>query len=166
MRRTALAAVVMAALALAACGNDDGATVREVGGGSASGSASASASGSASHPASGSASASASAPGFGEEEADGVVRVTGREYAFTVEPAAVDGPKVFFEFTNEGEEEHELVVFSADGEELGEIHELAPGKSGKLALELEPGTYQLKCLVKEGDKTHAELGMVAELTVR
>jgi plastocyanin len=159
MRRMKLAGLVAAALlVLAACGNDDGATVREVGGGSASGLASGSASGSAS--------ASASAPGFGEKEADGVVRVSGKEYAFTVEPAAVDGPKVFFRFTNEGDEEHELVVFSPKGEELGEVHELAPGKSGTLALELAPGTYQLKCLVEKDGKTHADLGMVAELTVR
>ena len=155
MRPMKLAGLVAAALiVLAACGKDDGATVREVGGASASGSAS------------GSASASASAPGFSEKEADGVVRVSGREYAFSVEPATVSGPKVFFEFTNDGREDHELVVFSSAGEELGEVHELAPGKSGTLALELAPGTYQLKCLVEKDGRTHADLGMVAELTVR
>ncbi len=51
--RRGLAIVIVGALALAACGDDDGGSVREIGGGSASGSGSGSGSGSASGSASG-----------------------------------------------------------------------------------------------------------------
>jgi iron uptake system component EfeO len=72
--RQAAAAVLAAALLLSACGEDDGGTVRDVGGGSDSGSASASGSGSSS--ASGSASGSSSGSGSGIEDASGVAGST------------------------------------------------------------------------------------------
>ena len=44
---------------------------------------------------------------------------------------------------------------------LGEIADLAPGKTGKLALDLKPGTYVLFC----NQPGHYHDGMVARLTV-
>jgi uncharacterized cupredoxin-like copper-binding protein len=44
---------------------------------------------------------------------------------------------------------------------LGEISDLAPGKSGKLTLDLRPGTYLLFC----NEPGHYQDGMQAKLTV-
>ncbi len=104
--------------------------------------------------------------GFPESEANTVVRATLRDFAFESVPATVKGPKVYFEATNQGPTDHELVVMDEAGKELGEIEAFAKGKKSKpLALELKPGRYKVACLVKLGDKTHADLGMEAPFTV-
>lgn len=128
-------------------------------------------SGTGSASASGTGSASASGHGHGGEEADftdaeadTVVDVTFDDFAFTGLPQSVKGPKVFFRATNQGEEEHELVIVK-DDEELYELEAIAPGEEGTLAVELEPGTYRIICLVEKDGKAHEELGMVAQLTV-
>jgi len=95
-----------------------------------------------------------------------VVRVTLRDFAFEGVPPTVKGPKVYFEATNRGPTEHELVVKNEAGKELGEIPAFDKAeKPESLALELEPGRYQLACLVRLGSKTHADLGMEAFFTV-
>lgn len=157
-----MAVVALAAIiAAGACGKDDGASVREVGGatGSATGSATASATGSATGHATGSAAA------FAREEADSVLEVRATEYAFAPASAKVQGPKVFIELRNEGADEHELEVLGPDGRALGEVHETRPKATGTAALTLEPGTYGIVCRVKTGGKTHEELGMRGTLTV-
>lgn len=73
MTRSFLPVLVVGALAVAACGGDDGASVRDLGGESGSGSASASGSGSGSASAPASGSASASAPAAGGAAADPTV---------------------------------------------------------------------------------------------
>jgi hypothetical protein len=113
-------------LAPAACGDDDGAAVRESGPGASSGSASGSASASASASASGSATASgsASAPATGEcvlegatdAEADRTVDVTLIEFAIQPVPAEVPAGAVAFHASNEGSEPHELVIARWDGD--------------------------------------------------
>jgi hypothetical protein len=176
MRRLALAMLVVAGL-MAACGDGEdrpGTVVEEDGGGSVSGSASGTHTGSASGTGSGSASgthtgsASATgteAPAFKESEADTVVDVTLKDFAFDGLPRTVTGPKVFFKATNAGPADHELEILDEDGEALGEIEAMAMVRSGTLALELEPGTYTAQCLVETDGKTHAEMGMTATFTV-
>ena len=106
------------------------------------------------------------AAGFPESEATTVVKTTLRDFAFEGAPATVKGPKVYFEAVNQGPTEHELVVMDEAGKELGEIEAFDKGKdSPPLAVELGPGRYKLTCLVKLGDKTHADLGMEAPFTV-
>lgn len=64
-----------------------------------------------------------------------------------------------------GSNSHELLLEDEDGE-LGE--DLRPFKRPArqaLAVVLEPGTYTVECLVKEGSRTHAELGMRKTFTV-
>ncbi len=152
--------VVATLLVLAGCGNgeDRPGTVSEEG---PTGSASGTHSGSASGTGTGSASAThAGAPAaFGEAEADTVVEVTLQDHAFVGIPASLEGPKVFFKATNKGPSEHELEIVDSSGKPVGEIEAMPPGRSGTLALELEPGTYTAQCLVEEEGRTHAELGM-------
>ncbi len=160
----------------AACGEDEGATVRDIGspntrvGGSASGSGSGSGSASGSAPASGSASGSASeaapSPAFTEAEADTRADYNLVDYRFEG-PTEAAGPKVWFTARNTGAENHELEVLDASGEALGEIVEFAPNADADpLALELQPGTYTLQCILETADgRVHKDLGMVSTLTV-
>lgn len=126
-----LALALGASTGLAACGNDDGADVREIGdeGGSGSGSASGSASGPASGSASGveEGSASGSASGTGEqacspvgEELEGdaaeTVEIALSEYAFDPSELEVGAGVVTFAASNVGEEAHELAFLPGGGE--------------------------------------------------
>lgn len=103
---------------------------------------------------------------FSAADADSTVDVTMKDFVFIGIPAAVGGGKVFFEVSNEGPSEHELVVFKKGGDDpVGGIEPFAQGKTETLALELEPGPYTVKCLVEVGDQTHADLGMQTDFTV-
>jgi plastocyanin len=181
MRRLVLV-MVIAAGALAACGDGEdrpGTVVEEDGGGTGTGSASGTATGSASGTHTGSASgtgtgsasgtgtgsATAAAPAFEESDADTVVQVTLKDFAFEGLPRTIKGPKVFFKANNAGPEDHELEILDANGEALGEIEAMPVGRSGTLALELEPGTYTAQCLVETDGKPHTDLGMTATFTV-
>ena len=102
---------------------------------------------------------------FSRSEAATVVTATMLDYAFGGIPATVKGTKVFFEVRNDGPAQHEFLVAHADGKEAAEIEPFAAGASQTLAAELPPGDYKVRCLVQEGGKTHAELGMEATFTV-
>lgn len=150
-----------------ACGGDGedrpGQVTSEGETGSVSGTGSASASGTGSASASGHGHGGDEAD-FTEADADTVVAVTFDDFAFVGLSQTAKGPKVFFRAKNQGEEEHELVI-TKDGEELYELEAIPPGEEGTLAVELEPGTYRIICLVEKDGKTHEELGMVTQLTV-
>src|SRR3954452_16307822 len=141
----ALAAVLAVGLVAGACG----------GGSSGSGTVTSSGSG---------AGGETEKPAFAEAEATTVVDVTLQDYAFVGLPATVQGPKVFFEATIKGAGPHELEIVSADGDDVAEIPSFESGKK-TLAVELKPGTYTAQCLLKEGAKTHAQLGMKQDFTV-
>jgi hypothetical protein len=102
---------------------------------------------------------------FEEQDADTEIPVVLKDYEFAGVPDEVAGPNVLFEASVQGSNCHELEVLDADGEALGEIPSFPSTEKKELGLELEPGTYTLQCLVKEGAKTHAELGMKQTLTV-
>jgi iron uptake system component EfeO len=141
-------AAALVAVALAGC-SDDGGDTRS---GSASGSASASGVGSTDLA-------------FTADEADTHAKYDLKDYEFQG-PETVKGPKVFFEAFNKAEQDHELVVKNATGKVMGEIEGIAPGKSGKMALELPAGDYELVCELKADDgKTHEQHGMKADLVV-
>ena len=58
------------------------------------------------------------------------------------------------------------MVVDEHGKELGEIEAFQKGTDVKtLALELAPGRYEAKCLVKLGDGSHVDQGMEADFTV-
>jgi ABC-type glycerol-3-phosphate transport system substrate-binding protein len=144
--RAAAAASVALLLGLGACGSGEDRPA----GGSASGSASGTGTG-------GSATQAGQATAFPKSDANTVVTVKMRDFAFEGLPAMVKGPKVYFEATNDGPAEHEVVIVDSGGKELGEIEAFAKGAESKpLAIELNPGRYQARCLVKLGDRTHAD----------
>ena len=102
---------------------------------------------------------------FSRSEADSMVRVGMRDFAFEGISPTTKGPKVFFEASNQGPSEHELVVVDEDGKEVGEIPPFEKGATKTLAVELKPGRYSTRCVIKLGDRTHAQLGMEANFTV-
>lgn len=115
------------------------------------------------------------------EAAEGaeVVPVTGVDFAFEGIPADVPAGPVAFEFTNDGDAAHEMVIFKlgegvdldallASEEEPSEEEAqdvggtfAPPGEGGVYAnVDLDPGTYAVVCFVPgpEG-KPHYDLGM-------
>ncbi len=154
LRRTLAAATVVLMGVLGACGNGEDSP------GGASGSGSASGSDEEHHDHGG-----GGEPAFDRAGADTGVDVVLRDFAIDGLPAAVKGTKVFFSARNDGQAEHELVIVHEDGKETGAIPPFAKGGPKELAVELPPGRYRAQCLVREGARTHAELGMQADFTV-
>lgn len=105
------------------------------------------------------------APAFEEEAATTKIAVTLQDFAFVGLPGSAKGPNVLFEATVKGSNEHELVIHDAGGATVGVLQPFRSGRTKKLAAALPPGTYTVLCLVKEGQKAHADLGMRAELRV-
>ena len=179
-RRIGTAAVALGAILIAACGNgedrprgvtaedseaaghDHSASASGTGSSSASGS---SASGSASHAHEGGAPPS---PAFDQDEADQAVAVAMTEFAFAFDapdPVELRGPKLYLSITNDGEIEHELVVFDDEGREVAAMPPLDPGASAPLTVAAGPGTYRVRCLLTYGYETHATLGMERDVTI-
>ncbi|HEY3142546.1 MAG TPA: hypothetical protein VGJ86_15515 [Acidimicrobiales bacterium] len=191
---TALVGVVMAlGLTAAACGDDDGAKVRESGPGQ-----SGSASGTASGPASGSGSGSETSGseecvyvGNSTKDPTAAVQVSLKEFSLEPLPASVPAGTIQFVATNEGEEKHEVVIVRFDGaptdlptdadggvdEEqlpegalIGEIEGFNAGKTCAAGFDLAPGKYVLFCNIVEeeanGDmESHYHEGMTTTFTV-
>lgn len=148
LRRAAFL-TVLAASALVACGDGD------EGPGGATGTGT----GSATHH------GGEQSAAFGRDDATTQVRLTMRDFAFERLPDTVRGPRVFFEARNVGPSEHELVVTDDGGDALAAVHSVPKGRTRTLAAELRPGRYRARCLIKEGDRTHAELGMETRFSV-
>jgi hypothetical protein len=105
------------------------------------------------------------APAFEEADADAVLDYELVDYHFEG-PEQVEGRKIFFKAANHGTEDHELEVLDPDGEPVGEIEAMPPGQEGSAALELEPGSYTLQCILETADgKVHRDLGMQLDLEV-
>ena len=175
--------------ALAACGEDDGASVRDLGGTASSGSGSASATG-ASGTGSGTATEASCEPVGDPATAEARLEVTLSEWA--VEPAArtVPGGAVQVVAFNQGEDAHEVVVVRGDdpsslplgddgtvdedalpaGDLIGEIEAFPAGGSCNGVFELDPGSYVLFCNIRETEdgtvENHFELGMRTTIRVR
>ncbi|HEV2757373.1 MAG TPA: hypothetical protein VG318_16530 [Actinomycetota bacterium] len=180
------AALVVALLGLAGC-EDDGASVRDLGGSASSGSGSGTGSGSAS----GSGTGPFAVAGGECTEPDGApgVGVTLDEFFVTPEEDELETGPVRFLVRNMGEIAHELYVVQSasvealplDGERgvdeealrpgqlVGEIEEVPPGESCALEVDLEPGAYVLLCnIVDEGEnktRSHFIRGMRARVKV-
>lgn len=120
---------------------------------------------------------------------DAQVEVAAVEYDFEDAPDRVDAGTVAFKMSNEGQEEHEMVLFArAEGEtrsfqELVELPEeetegavrfvgaafAPPGGDGVVIADLEPGDYAMACFIPVGGSEdgppHVAEGMLAEFTV-
>lgn len=179
------AALVVALLALVAC-DDDGASVRDLGGSASSGSGSGSGSGTA-------ASGSGSEPAAECEEPEATepgLPVTLDEYTLRPdEDELTTGPTRFIA-NNAGEDVHELLVVEARSLEalpldpkgsideevleeedrlIGEVEAIPSGGSCALEVDLQPGTYVLLCNIREraddGVVNHFLQGMRARVKV-
>lgn len=184
MRRSLLAATT-AGLLMAGCGGSTP-TVTDLSSGSDA--SDASASGSTSGTGSGSSAAAAEAECSPvnedlEAEATSSVDVSLVEYAFDPSSIEVDAGVVTFATSNDGTEAHEFAVLPGGGEVplmadgapdeaaleaagAFELEAYGPGQDCNATWELDPGEYTLFCIVESPDgQTHAEQGMVGELTV-
>ena len=106
------------------------------------------------------------APAFEQADADEVLDFELLDYRFEG-PAEVEGQKIWFNAANNGTEDHELEVLDPNGDPVGEVEAMPPGAEGSAALELEPGTYTLQCILETADgEVHRDLGMEMELEVK
>jgi len=83
------------------------------------------------------------------------IKVTATEFKFVLSPATAKAGSVTFTIANKGHLPHD---FAIAGKKSAMI---APGKTGKLTVTLEAGTYPYKCTVPG----HAAAGMKGTLTV-
>lgn len=148
-KKTAAAVLILAALAFGACGDDEG-----NGNGSASPSAS--------HGHEGD-DAKTTLSTFLAAEAETTVDVDMKDFSFAM-PTEIKAGKVLFKVKNSGSQEHEFVIYQGT-KELIELHGVAAGKSGDLAVVLPAGRYTAKCLIGSGAARHDKLGMVQNFTV-
>jgi hypothetical protein len=182
-------AAVGLVVALTACGGDDGAGVRDLGGsasGSGSGSATASGTGSGTGLASGIACEPVGDPATAEDRLD----VTLNEWSVETDEEMVSAGLVQFVAFNQGDEPHELVIVRGEdpgslpvaddgtvdedavpaGAFVGEIEAFPAGTSCSGVFELKRGEYVLFCniLETEGDEaeSHFAKGMRTTISVR
>lgn len=92
---------------------------------------------------------------------------------FTVEPsvAEVAAGAIRFVATNEGTITHELVICEESCEageeaEMAEVEDVAVGEDGAFTIQLEPGEYELACLLDVDGVNHYERGMHATIEVK
>ena len=99
------------------------------------------------------------APPFARTDATTAVDVTLQDYAFVGLPDTVAGPNVHVTASIKGSNFHELLIRDAARDIVEDLRPFKRPARQALAVVLEPGTYTVECLVKEGSRTHAELGM-------
>lgn len=87
------------------------------------------------------------------------VQVGLTEFSIDMPSSASAGPTLF-QVTNQGSAVHSLEV-EGQGVEKVLDRRLQPGESGRLQVDLQPGTYEVYCPVED----HAERGMRTELRV-
>ncbi|MDQ3956212.1 MAG: hypothetical protein M3285_11765 [Actinomycetota bacterium] len=187
MRLRWLVVLAVVATALAACGNDDGASVRSSGSASGSGTGTGSASGSGTGVATG----EAGCTEFGAGRiADTSMDVVLDEWRVDPEANSIAAGTIEFELTNVGEDEHEFAMTKGSsietlpladdgtvdiplleerGEFVGEVEAFPTGGACAGTFDLEPGRYVLFCnLVHEeedGVENHFQEGMATEFAV-
>ena len=110
-------------------------------------------------------STASTAPAFTKAEADTALDVILQDYAFVGLPDEVAGPKVHLTASIKGSNFHEILLLDEDGEMVDDLRPFKRPARQTMAVVLEPGTYTAECLVKEGSRTHAELGMRKTFTV-
>ena len=103
---------------------------------------------------------------FPAAEATDTAKISMRDFVFVDMPATVTGPKLRIEAKNNGPTAHEVLVFDADGNEIGGMDPVVAGESGDVSLELPAGTYEMRCLIPiSANETHYDRGMKAVFQV-
>jgi plastocyanin len=141
-----VAPALVVVMALASCGDDDGADVRESGAGSGSGSESGSASGTASGQPPVSLEGNVNDHGAGEIEDDELELALDDNYFAPTFARGTPGAEVTVELVNEGNASH---TFTSDA--LGVDEELGGGDSTSVTITLpEEGAVEFVCRFHEG----------------
>ena len=103
---------------------------------------------------------------FPAAEATDIAKISMRDYVFVDLPATVTGPKLRVEAKNNGPSAHEMVLYDADGNEVGGLDPVPPGDSADVSLELTAGTYEMRCEIAiSATETHLDRGMKAVFQV-
>ena len=103
---------------------------------------------------------------FPAAEATDIAKISMRDYVFVDLPATVTGPKLRIEAKNNGPSAHEMVIFDADGNEVGGADPIPSGDSAEVSLELTAGTYEMRCQIAISEtETHLDRGMKAVFQV-
>ncbi len=91
------------------------------------------------------------------------VEVHAVDYSFRFDdPHVKVGEAIKFELINDGKEKHEFEVVGPDGETVGEVEPVDPGKTGDTVIEFKhAGTYRYECHIAD----HHERGMHGEFSV-
>jgi len=153
MKKLSVALVlVLASLALAACGSDSSdETTAPTGGGETTSESGAAAGGG--NEAEGKSAGSAAVVDF---EAD-----PGGALAYTSDTATAQAGKVTVDFTNPQPLTHDVAIEDSSGKTIGQTELIAEG-SDSAAVDLKPGEYTFYCSVPG----HREAGMEGTLTVK
>jgi uncharacterized cupredoxin-like copper-binding protein len=104
------------------------------------------------------------AGGSASKAADRTVEILASDYTFTgVDTVhAAKGETIALALKNQGTVEHEMEVFSPDGNAINEVGPTKPGAAGTVTITFDKGgTYVLKC----GIEDHEQRGMVSSLIV-
>jgi uncharacterized cupredoxin-like copper-binding protein len=139
LRKTLIALLIAIPLVLAACGGDDDDETT-----------------SAAAPETTAEETTASGGGGG---AGGTVDISETEFQLDPADATVAAGTVTFNVANDGGTTHNLEIEGNGVEEVTD--DLEPGQSGKLTVDLQPGTYEMYCAIDD----HRGQGMEGELTV-
>jgi uncharacterized cupredoxin-like copper-binding protein len=137
----ALLALALAAVALVACGDDNGTTTTETGGAAAGETTEA-----------GGQAEGGEAVVF-EADPNGAL-------AYTVTEASTEAGKVEIELVNDAAVPHDVAIEDSDGETIGKTDTITES-STSTTVDLEPGTYTFYCSVPG----HRQAGMEGTLTV-
>ncbi len=144
-------ALILAALALVACGGDDDETTTT--GGAETTTESGAEAGGGGKEAEGGSAGSATALAFEADPSGGL--------AYTAKSATAKAGKVTVDFSNPQPLSHDVVIEDASGKEVGGTEVIAEG-SDSAVVELKPGKYTFFCSVPG----HREAGMEGPLTVK
>lgn len=150
-KAAALAVLVLASVALVACGSSDNSTT-----------SSESESGGSAQPAE---SGGANAEGGGGAEGGGSIvnlaTPSGTELAYTTDKASTSAGQVSIEFENPQALQHDVAIEDSSGKIVGETELVSEG-STTATTTLKPGTYTFFCTVPG----HRQAGMEGTLTVK
>ena len=103
---------------------------------------------------------------FPAADATDTAKISMRDFVFVDMPATVTGPKLRVEAKNNGPAAHEVVIFDADGNEVGGTDPVVSGESAELSIELPAGTYEMRCQIPiSNSETHYDRGMKAVFQV-
>jgi uncharacterized cupredoxin-like copper-binding protein len=92
----------------------------------------------------------------------GTVDLSGTDFKFSPSDPKVKSGAVTFVLKNDGQAPHSLEIEDVNGEDKELEGDVAPGQSGTLKVDLQPGTYEFYCPV-DG---HRDMGMTGEITVQ